>query len=985
MTSLTLRNYLESRRTSSADWNITGLGSGPAGWLGKYNIPDDEYDGFLELVHDHVFVRGKACSLLEKHKSIGPVLIDLDFRYAAGGPLRRRFTDEQVRDFVAAYADAVAHFFEGSAEPLQFFVMLKPGAEAEKDYQKDGVHIVCPNVTTAPELQFAVRGWLIQTGAIERIFGSTGMTNSAIDCLDLSVIQRNNWFLYGACKPDKAWYKLEHVYAARIPDNTVEDEGDGPLITSDHLEEEMLDVWTPLDLIKMQSIRRGHNELTPMVLRSGATETEWGQLLQRWGKGSNWAKSKSPGLFARAPTTAPADTGLDSFALGAAGGGGAMDASGDEMIQISGMTVRSGYSTEDIALAYKLVRECLNPELRCGEYQDWINLGLCLKNIADTDDSFRAWAEITRRTGPSHKKSRMTETELRAKWRLLPAENAAMQRGRKPLLMGTLHLWAKEDSPAAYKAIISESNKEMALLNDSGSHVAVADLVVRMYRHEFRCTPPRKGATASSMDWYQFSGHTWRSLKTWMRIRERLSNEVRNQYIHADREVGNRITNATTEDERQRLEAKRKNLLKVESQLQNSGFKDSVMKEAAEKFYDEEFLQHMNQDPCLVGFANGVLELRHTGADGQPHIFFRPGRPDDCVSFQMGRGIVGLDAIDYIPYNPATPAPEHAEINEFFSKIYPDPDLREYALTLFASCLEGANREQKFYIMTGIGSNGKSKIIDLMSKTFGEYQETLATTALTRKRADAGSANPEMIVLKCKRFVSMVEPDEGEKINTSIMKQLSGEDVLKARGLFQDQDQFVVMARIFMSCNDLPPVSSMDNGTWRRLRVVPHVAKFVDPGVPTDPALHVYTKDLLLEGKIARWRPYFAGMLVWYYENRYLRGGLKETHHVTAASNKYKEENDAFAAFAQDCLVREPGAEARTNDVLVRYKEWSRFNPGKKVLQKKDIVQKLTDTFGKPVDSAGRVYAGVRIIEEGEEDLSGNVIGSGHGSNAAGH
>jgi P4 family phage/plasmid primase-like protien len=973
------------------------MGSGMNGWTGRYAIPEHEYDVFLQLVHEHVFEKSKACSLLEKHKPNSPVLIDLDFRYVAGGPLRRRFNVEQIRQFVAAYADAFARFFEpprpstsagildhdeddpevygaeaSTAMPLQFFVMLKPSPEVEKDTHKDGVHIVCPTLTTTPEIQFAIRGYLLQTGAIERIFGATGMTNEPQDCLDISVIQRNNWFLYGACKPDKAWYKVEHVYTATIPDEYSES------LESDHLEEESLDSWTQLDLVRLLSIRNGHDKPSTLSLRteSATVEVEWVQLLQRWGKGSNWAKPKSPGLFGKMSATTPSD-----LSLSAGEGAGAISHVGvtsaatyaDEMLQISGMSVRSGYTTEDVALAYKLVRECLTPSKRAREYQDWVNLGLLLHNIASSEDSYRLWTEISRKV-PGF--AGTPESVYKEKWVLLPAEASALQRGRKPLMMGTLHLWAKEDSPATYRIILNEANTELAFLNDSGTHVSVADLIIRMYRHEFRCTPPRKGATAASMDWYQFpqDGHTWRSLKTWMRLRERLSTEVRNIYIAADCKVGQREMATTDSSEKERLQEKRKRLLRVEAQLQNTGFKDSVMKEAAEKFYDEEFLQHMNQDPCTIGFANGVLELRKLGSDGQHHVSFRPGRPDDCISFQMGRGMVGLDSIPYVPYDPATPAPEHSEINEFFAKIYPDPVLREYALTLFASCLEGANREQKFYIMTGVGSNGKSKIVELMSKTFGEYQETLSTTAITRRRPESGAANPDMVVLKCKRFVSMSEPDEGEKINTSTMKQLSGEDTVKARALFQDQDQFVIMAKIFMLCNDLPPVSSMDNGTWRRLRVIPHVAKFVDPGVATDPAQYIYTKDLLLEGKIARWRPYFAGMLVWYYEHRYLRGGLKEPAQVTAASNKYKEENDAFSAFCQECLIREVGAEARANDVLTRYKDWIKFNPGKKQLQRKDLLVKMGEVYGAPVDAASKIFVGVRIAEEGE-DISGNVVG----------
>jgi phage/plasmid-associated DNA primase len=131
----------------------------------------------------------------------------------------------------------------------------------------------------------------------------------------------------------------------------------------------------------------------------------------------------------------------------------------------------------------------------------------------------------------------------------------------------------------------------------------------------------------------------------------------------------------------------------------------------------------------------------------------------------------------------------------------------------------------------------------------------------------------------------------------------------------------------------------------------------------------------MLDGKIARWRPYFAALLVHYYETRYLRTGLKEPSQVTAASTKYKEENDAFASFAQDCLVREIGAEIKTRDILQRFKEWTKYNPGRKVLQTSAILQKMTELYGKPADAAGKVYAGVRLALE-DEDISGNTVPS---------
>lgn len=993
---LTLRTYLDSRRTTGTNWNITGLGPTKGSinptdenknWLGKYAIPPDEYEAFLTLVHDHVFTKGRACSLLEKHKPQSPILIDLDFRYAGGGPLRRRFTSEQVREFVAAYADAFARFFGPLPDgaPLQFYVMAKPGAETEKDVHKDGIHIVCPTISTVPEIQYALRGWLLQNGVIERIFGPTEMVNEPSDCLDISVVARNNWFLYGACKPDKAWYKVTDIFAAEIPE---EYDPTDP-ITADHLEAENPTSVTPLQLLKMLSIQLGHEAPTDISLRTGTprTEVEWTQLLQRWGKGSNWARTKSPGVFGAKPAGGagdPGDFSLDSesetpmkgggSAIAVTGGGSAAasaSASGD-MIQVSGLTVPRGakISTEELSQVYKLVRECLNPVRRAKNYHDWVNLGLLLHNISSTDETCMVWGEFSRRV-PGY--GGTSDKDFREKWKLLPDEVSAQQKGKKALSIGTLHWWAKEDSPAAYRHILNEANTEMAFINDSGTHVSVADLVVKMYQHEFRCCPARKGTSAAAMDWYQFppDEHTWRSLKTWHRLRERLSSEVRNVYIAADVRVAQREMATTDPSERERLQEKRKKLLKVEQYLQNYTFKESVMKESTEKFYDEDFLGNMNKDASLIGFSNGVLELRHQGTDGEPHIHFRDGRPDDCISFQMGRGIVGLDSIRYIPYDPTAPAPEHIEILEFFSKIYPDPVLREYCLTLFSACLEGTNAEQLFYIMTGTGGNGKSMIVDLMSKTFGEYQETLPVTAITRKRADAGSANPEMIVIKDKRFVSMMEPEEGEKINTSLMKQLTGGDVVKARGLFQDQDQFIVTARIFMSCNDLPPVSSMDDGTWRRIRVIPHVSRFVPPGVATNPEANVFSRDPFLSTKIVRWRPFFAGLLAWYYETKYLRGKLVEPEQVKAASDMYRETNDSFSAFCSDSLVKEMGAELRVGDMMIYYKQWTKMNAGKKVMQKKEIMERMTKVYGAPVE--GKVFVGVRLAEDGE-DISGNYV-----------
>ena len=116
--------------------------------------------------------------------------------------------------------------------------------------------------------------------------------------------------------------------------------------------------------------------------------------------------------------------------------------------------------------------------------------------------------------------------------------------------------------------------------------------------------------------------------------------------------------------------------------------------------------------------------------------------------------------------------------------------------------------------------------------TLGDYQTSLQSTVLTRKRPESGAANPDIMAAKCRRFIYLQEPDDKEPINTSRMKQFSGEDMVEARALYGDQEKFVIMGKLIMMCNKLPPVTTMDRGTWRRIRVLPFVSKFVLPDHP---------------------------------------------------------------------------------------------------------------------------------------------------------
>ena len=954
----TLRKFLNDRRATEGPYNLQGFRDSPD--LGKYNINEDEYDDFLILLHKHIFGNPpQASALLEKHKDNGPPLVDLDLKYEGGGPLTRRFTTDHVQHFIAMYIAAMIYFSKVESLPvdLVFYHMEKPSPEKDKDQHKDGVHIQCPHITTTPKYQFALRGFLLTKGIVQTVFGPTNQLNSPEDCYDESVIHRNCWFLYGACKPDKAQYRIVKIWKVSVADVIESLEGKDPAdfdnlvgIVNEIMSEEMIPTDS-LALMKTLSIRRSHNEVTPLSIRT-IRKSEWDALISMWGGGKKKSERPQPVIH---------HNGNDEQNL--------MIVDSEESRRVT-----SKATNEDIALAYRFCRECINPIRRASGYQDWVNLAILLKNVAgpQSDEAYKVWCEISRRATQEAKKRDATDAELKEKWSLIRVDS------ERRLGMGSLHYWAEEDNPVQFKSIMSESITRWILRYARDTHVSVASCVQEIFRQEFRCSVGlRKGA----YEWYQFvkDNHSWKHMRTNTELRARLSGSVKEEYRTAQRKLltapdnegaKKKKSDEDDEDSEDKLMLeKRKKLLAIETHLEMTIFKDHVMKECCEKFYDEEFLCKLNSVTDILGVANGVLELRYTeGNNSQPRVNFRVGLPDDNISFQMGR-MDGNDSICYYPYDPNSQ--EQKDIMAFFQRIYPDPVLRKYVLTLLSSCLEGSNKEQKFYVMQGKGSNGKSMIEMLMELTFGDYGTSISTAIFTRSKPDSGSANPDIITTKHRRFIHCGEPDDNQKVNTSIMKQWTGGDLIQARGLFSEQDKFRIVGKIFMSCNDLPPISKMDNGTWRRIRVIPHDSTFKDPGDPLiDPSKHIYPKDLNLEAKLRKWRTSFLSLLVHYYDTEYLVNGLVEPDCVMAASNKYKEASDLFMAFFSANFVREVAAgPVMAKEVKNAFRDWMREQPKNCDLKISSVMERMKEVCG--LGSTDKEFWGIKPIEEDAQDISG--------------
>ena len=325
--------------------------------------------------------------------------------------------------------------------------------------------------------------------------------------------------------------------------------------------------------------------------------------------------------------------------------------------------------------------------------------------------------------------------------------------------IGSLCRWAKIDNPEEFDKLRKIELEKYLEISYTGSENLVARALYQMYRYQFVC------ANIKHKIWYEYSNHRWELSEEGINLRMKLSNELRNEYIQRAAYYGNKAIESENEDKEIYLKKKKK-FDDIINKLGSSTFKKNVMTEAIELFYHSDFITLLDGNKYLLGFENGVFDLKN--------YEFRDGRPEDYISLSTG--------IDYIEYEEDSEMVQ--KIYQVLEQIQPNNEMRSYILCLLASCLSGQIREQRFHIWTGVGSNGKSILIDLFDKALGKYTAKLPISLLTSKRAASNSASPELARTKGRRFVVLQEPEDKVQMNVGLMKELSGGDTIQARDLF---------------------------------------------------------------------------------------------------------------------------------------------------------------------------------------------------------
>ena len=227
----------------------------------------------------------------------------------------------------------------------------------------------------------------------------------------------------------------------------------------------------------------------------------------------------------------------------------------------------------------------------------------------------------------------------------------------------------------------------------------------------------------------------------------------------------------------------------------------------------------------------------------------------------------------------------------------------------------GENPMQVIVLFLGTGRNGKGILSNILMKVHGE--ENCSATSVAQLSSQFGVSQMFDKVLNISN-----ENNENVVTDTSIIKTVSGNDVIMCEKKYKDATPVRIFSKIFISSNS---IMFKDSSKGFQERLVPIPFSYTYTYSPKGPKEKL--RDNQLEERLSK---ELAGIFNWMYEGlvRLRSNGYQMT---PSEAVKRERERIVYASnpiqlFVKECIEFDKDGKERKPDVYRKFKEWTSAN-----------------------------------------------------------
>lgn len=591
-----------------------------------------------------------------------------------------------------------------------------------------------------------------------------------------------------------------------------------------------------------------------------------------------------------------------------------------------------------------LLLECIGDK-RCKtkEYTEWFAVGQAIKNTLkeEGNDLFISW---THKYGTENKKQEAYN-------KIVKEIKYTNKKDRKRLTIASLHYWAKQDNPEMYQTHfgvpevpapeISEEDKklfeDMLPVIAESTETNIAKFFVKLTGGIHKCVNIKLKAVYSYVNnvWkYNEGGNIIRTLIT------DLLGEAFNKAIKYYTDYQNLFTNKEG-DQYDELKKKTNKLIDLHVLIGKTSWKNNILTEILDLIYDSEFEEKLNRKKNYLPIANGKLFNMITNQVEDRTI-------TDYFTYECPISPVSAEALTDENY---------AFVEKYFNDLFcNNQQTKQTFINLVKSALSG-NKLRYVMFLTGIGSNGKSLIMNVIKNIFSSSVDTISKEVII-KRENKSSITTEMEKLEKCRFGIASELQSTDRLNEDILKQISGGDAMNCRALYKADRTITPTTNIFMPTNFIAASNFNDKAFQNRVIIVPFN--------------NVFTIDNTFEDKLTSRLNYIFTYIM-------LNGNILDkfelSEEMKLAKDDYINDNvDSLKQFCDEnfvaCENDATNKPIKMPDFRIMYNEWCKKMGFALDKRPPSTITKLLTAYGythRESNSIRRIY-NVRFKDQDQDD-----------------